>query len=85
MAYQISKEIGALATVFEGNVDAIVITGGIAYDKNFISWITKRINFIADVMIYPGEKEMEALALGALRVLRDEEKARDYNPEGRVP
>lgn len=85
MAYQISKEIGALAAVFEGNVDAIVITGGIAYDKNFIGWITKRVNFIAEVMIYPGEKEMEALALGALRVLRNEEKARDYHPEGRVP
>jgi butyrate kinase len=84
MAYQISKEIGALAAVFEGKVDAIVITGGIAYDKNFIDWITKRVNFIADTMIYPGEKEMEALALGALRVLRGEEKVKVYNSEGMV-
>ncbi len=84
MAYQIAKEIGALATVFEGDVDAIVITGGIAYDKHFISWIIKRVKFIAEVMIYPGEKEMEALALGALRVLRGSERAMEYNPDGKV-
>ena len=85
MAYQISKEIGALATVFMGHVDAIVITGGIAYDKAFIEWIKNRVSFIADVLVYPGEKEMEALALGALRVLRGNEKPKDYNPERKVP
>jgi len=85
MAYQISKEIGALSTVFEGNVDAIVLTGGIAYDTNFIGWITRRVRFIAEVLIYPGEKEMEALALGALRVLQGSETAKIYNPEGKVP
>lgn len=85
MAYQISKEIGALSTVFEGDVDAIVITGGIAYDMNFVGWIIQRVKFIADVLIYPGEKEMEALAFGALRVLRGFEKAKDYNSEGKVP
>lgn len=80
MAYQVSKEIGALAAVFMGQVDAIVITGGIAYDKGFINWIKKRVAFIADVLVYPGEKEMEALAFGALRVLRGDEKPKDYNP-----
>ncbi len=85
MAYQISKEIGALAAVLEGDVDAIVITGGIAYDRNFISWITGRVKFIADVLVYPGEKEMEALALGALRVLLGSETAKQYSPEGKVP
>lgn len=85
MAYQISKEIGAISTVLEGDVDAIVLTGGIAYDMNFIGWITRRVKFIADVLVYPGEKEMEALALGALRVLMGSETAKDYNPEGKVP
>lgn len=84
MAYQISKEIGALSTVLRGDVDAIVITGGIAYDRNFIDWITDRVKFIADVLVYPGEKEMEALALGALRVLLEQETAKIYNPEGQV-
>ncbi len=84
MAYQVSKEIGSLSTVLEGNVDAIVITGGIAYDKRFIGWITERVKFIADVLVYPGEMEMEALALGALRVLLEQETAKIYNPEGQV-
>lgn len=80
MAYQVSKEVGALAVVLRGEVDAIVITGGVAYDRNFVGWIEERVGFIAKVMVYPGEKEMESLALGALRVLRGEEKARTYNP-----
>jgi butyrate kinase len=82
MAYQISKEVGGLSAVLSGDVDAIVITGGIAYDRNFIGWIKDRIGFIADVLVYPGEREMEALALGALRVLRGEEEARVYDPKG---
>jgi butyrate kinase len=81
MAYQVSKEIGALSTVFSGKVDAIVITGGIAYDSTFIRWIEERVKFIAKVLVYPGEEEMEALAFGALRVLRGSEKAKDYDPE----
>ncbi|MEN8208380.1 MAG: butyrate kinase, partial [Candidatus Fermentibacteria bacterium] len=84
MAYQISKEIGALSAVLSGDVDAIVITGGIAYDRSFISWITERVKFIADVLVYPGEKEMEALALGALRVLLKQETPKIYNPKGQV-
>ena len=84
MAYQVAKEIGGLSTVMKGDVDAIVITGGIAYDRNFINWIRERVGFIADLMIYPGEREMEALAFGVLRVLRGQETARDYDPEGKV-
>ena len=80
MAYQISKEIGCLAPVLKGKVDAIILTGGIAYDKTFVGWIRERVSFIADVLVYPGEKEMESLALGALRVLRGEEEAKTYNP-----
>lgn len=78
MAYQISKEIGAAAAVLEGNVDGIVITGGIAYDEKFIGWIKKRISFIADVFVYPGEDELGALAEGGLRVLKGEEDYKEY-------
>jgi len=80
MAYQVAKEIGFLAPVTNGSVDAIVLTGGIAYDEKFISWIRSRVSFIAPVLVYPGEHEMEALALGGLRVLRGIEKARIYAP-----
>lgn len=78
MAYQIAKEIGACASVLEGNVDAILLTGGIAHDKEFVGWITKRIEWIAPVHAYPGEDELEALAQGGLRVLRGEEEAKTY-------
>ena len=78
MAYQIAKGIGELATVVEGKVDAIILTGGIAYSNMLTSWIKKRVEFIAPVEIMPGENEMESLAYGILRVLRGEEKAREY-------
>ncbi|HNZ82329.1 MAG TPA: butyrate kinase [Sedimentibacter sp.] len=78
MAYQIAKGIGDLATVVEGKVDAIILTGGIAYSKMLTSWIKNRVSFISHVEIMPGENEMEALAYGALRVMRGEEKAREY-------
>ncbi|MFZ5518786.1 MAG: butyrate kinase [Candidatus Zhuqueibacterota bacterium] len=78
MAYQISKEIGAMATVVDGDVRAIVISGGLAKSKLLTGWIVERVKFIAEVLILPGEFEMEALAVGALRVLRNEERARVY-------
>lgn len=78
MAYQIAKSIGELATVVEGDVDAIIITGGIAYSQMMASWIKKRVAFNAPVVIMPGENEMESLALGTLRVLRGEEAAKKY-------
>ena len=78
MIYQIAKEIGAGSTVLKGKVDRIIITGGLAYDDYTIGLIKERVEFIAPVMVYPGEDEMEALALGALRVLRGEEKAKEY-------
>lgn len=78
MAYQIAKEIGAAATIVEGNVDAILLTGGIAYSQSFTGYITKKVSFIAPVKIYPGEDELAALAMGGLRVLRGEEEARVY-------
>jgi butyrate kinase len=78
MAYQVAKGIGDLATVVEGKVDAIVITGGIAYSTRMTSWIKKRVQFIAPVEVMPGENEMESLALGTLRVLKEEETAEEY-------
>ena len=78
MTYQIAKGIGELATVVEGKVDAIIITGGIAYSNIITSWIKERVEFIAKVEIMPGENEMESLALGTLRVLKGEEKAKEY-------
>lgn len=78
MCYQIAKEIGADATVLNGQVDAIVITGGLAYDKYIVEEITKRVQFISEVIVYPGEDEMEALALGTLRVLKKEENPKIF-------
>lgn len=78
MAYQIAKEIGAGATVLKGEVDAIILTGGITHDKEFISWIIESVSFIAPVKAYPGEYEMEALAQGVLRVLRGQEQVKVY-------
>ena len=78
MAYQVAKEIGSCATVLKGKVDAIILTGGIAYSEMITTWIKERVSFIADVKIYAGEDEMSALAQGALRVLREEEKPQRY-------
>ena len=78
MAYQVAKGIGELATVAKGKVDAIVLTGGIAYSTIMTDMIKERVEFIAPVIIMPGENEMEALAFGALRVLRGQEEAREY-------
>ena len=78
MAYQIAKEIGAMATVVKGDVRAIVISGGLAQSKMLIDWITERVKFIAEVLVFPGEFEMEALAKGALRVLLGKEEAKIY-------
>jgi len=78
MIYQIAKEIGAYATVLFGEVDYIVLTGGIAYEKYVTDELIKRIGFIAKVLIYPGEDELHALALGALRVLNNLEEVKTY-------
>ncbi len=78
MAYQVAKEAGGLATVVDGKVDAILITGGIAFNEFFTELIRRRIAFIAPVHIYPGEDEMQSLAEGVSRVLKGEEAARTY-------
>jgi butyrate kinase len=78
MAYQIAKEIGAMATTLEGRIQAIVLTGGLAGSTRLVEWISRRVCPIAPILVYPGEEEMTALALGALRVLRGEAQAREY-------
>jgi len=75
MAYQIAKEIGAMATVLRGRVDAILLTGGMARSMKLVSELSSHIQWIAPVHVYPGEDELQALAEGVLRVLRGEEQA----------
>ena len=78
MAYQVSKAIGSMCPVLKGNVDAILITGGIAHSKLFINLIIERVYRIAPIHVYPGEDEMRALALNALRIINNEEKCKIY-------
>lgn len=78
MCYQIAKEIGAMATVLRGNVDAIVLTGGLAHSQRVFTAVKKRVGWIARVINYAGEHEMLALALGTVRVLRGAEKPKSY-------
>jgi butyrate kinase len=76
MAYQIAKEIGAMAAVLHGRVDAVLVTGGMAHSERLISMLSEYVSWIAPVTAYPGEDELQALAEGALRVLRHEEQSR---------
>jgi len=78
MAYQIAKEIGSMSTVCMGKIHAIVLTGGLAYSKTFVEMLSKRVDWIADTLVYPGENELQALAEGTLRVLRHKEKPKIY-------
>ncbi|WP_141431741.1 butyrate kinase [Bacillus sp. 03113] len=79
MAYQVAKEIGAASTVLSGNVDAIILTGNLADSKAFMHEIINRIHWIADVIVMPGENELQALSEGAMRVLRGEEQEKEYS------
>jgi len=78
MVHQIAKEIGAMAAVLDGRLDAVVLTGGLANSKYITDRLRSKVGFLGDVMVLPGEDELKALALGALRVLRGEEKAKTY-------
>ncbi|MCB7159707.1 butyrate kinase [Bacillus subtilis] len=81
MAYQVAKEIGAASAALKGEVEAIVLTGGLAYGKSFVSAIRSYIDWISDVLVYPGENELQSLAQGALRVLLGEEQSKQYRIE----
>ncbi len=77
MAYQVAKEIGAMATVLEGRVDAILLTGGLVRSNLLTRWISERVDFIAPVRVLPVQ-EMEALATRALAALRGDEAELEY-------
>jgi len=79
MIYGICKEIGAMAAVLEGDIDGILLSGGLVFNENLVEQITRRCGFLAKVYAYPGELEMEAMANGVLRVLRGEEQAKQYS------
>lgn len=76
MVYQIAKEIGAMAAVLHGRVDAVLVTGGMAHSQRLIEALTEYVSWIAPVAVYPGEDELRALVEGVLRVLRREERSR---------
>lgn len=78
MAYQVAKEVGAMAAVLAGRVDAVVLTGGLTHDALLVELIAARICFVAPILTYSGEDEMEALALAALRVLDGRERLHIY-------
>ena len=78
MAYQIAKELAAMTVVVNGRFDAIVLTGGLAYSRRLVAMIRERVQFLGQVLVYPGEDELLALAQGALRVLHGEESAKIY-------
>lgn len=78
MIFHTAKAIAAEGAVFAGNIDAILLTGGMAYADYITSGITSRVKYLAPIHIFPGEDEIESLALNALAVLRGEREAKDY-------
>lgn len=81
MAYQIGREIVCEATALKGNVDNIIFTGGLANDDYLLDKLAKMVGFVAEIVIYPGESEMEALNMGVLRVMNNIEKHKIYEEE----
>ncbi len=78
LCYQVAKSIAALAAFTAGRVDAVVLTGGLAFSKRVVSDISERVSFLAPVLIFAGENELEALAQGAREVLLGEAQALTY-------
>jgi butyrate kinase len=78
MAYQIAKDIGTMCVVLKGEMDGIILTGGLAHSERLTGLIEERVRFLAPVSVYPGEDEMAALAAGGLRVLEGEEAIKKY-------
>lgn len=81
MIYQITKYIGAMAAVLHGEVDGILLGGGMVHSEQLVADITAACSFIAPVTAYPGEFEMEAMASGAIRALNGEEEVKKYTGE----
>jgi butyrate kinase len=85
MIYQVAKEAGAMAAVLQGRVDAVLLTGGMAFSQRLVGGLNEYIDWIGPVSVYPGEDELLALAQGVFRVLDGEERARGRWEEGREP
>ena len=81
MAYQVAKYIAGFAAVLKGQVDGIVLTGGVSHDPHFVSYVSERVEWIAPVHVYAGDFEMDALASGAIRALDGEETVMTYTGE----
>jgi butyrate kinase len=77
-AYQIAKGIGEMAPPLCGKIDAVILTGGMAYSEYITKAVSRRVSYLGEIIILPGENEMESLALGALRILKGEEKCNEY-------
>jgi butyrate kinase len=82
--YQVAKIIGEMAVVLDGEVDGILLTGGLAYNKSLESYVRKKAGFIAPIYSYPGEDELEALAFNALRVARGEAVVKEYKGKSKI-
>jgi butyrate kinase len=78
LGYQVAKFIGEMAVVLNGNIDGILLTGGVAYNQYLVKYISEKVSFMGPVYVYPGEDELEALAMNALRVARGETEAKIY-------
>lgn len=84
MAYQVAKSLGALSVVLRGRLDCLVLTGSLSYSEMLTGFVRSWVEHIAPVEVFPGENEMEALALGGLRVLRGEEGVSSFSPARKV-
>ncbi len=80
MCYQVAKAIAGLAAYTGGGLDAVVLTGGLAWSTGVVEEISRRVSFLAPVLVYPGENELEALAAGVRDVLAGQARARVYEP-----
>lgn len=78
LVYQVSKEIGGISTVLYGKVDGIVLTGGLANWSRFVEMLRERISHLGEILLYPGENEMESLAFGVMRYIEGSEKIKIY-------
>lgn len=81
MIYSVCKEIGAMAIALKGDIDAILITGGIAQSKRITDFMAEHVSFIAPIFVYPGEDELKSLAENALAVITGEQKVKTYHSE----
>ena len=78
MAYQVAKSIGSLSPAMKGKVDAILITGMVAFSRIFVDYVSERVSHIAQIFVYPGETVMEALAYNGQMILKGEMQVMNY-------